>query len=293
MERWYGLRKTFLLLLLLIVELSFSQVFFSTVDDLHEIVSNYLSLSEDPIVVAYSIDPEYLGLRNARMACEVPIEGAFVHISEGLLHSKFMVLDEQTVIFGSANFNQPSLEEHINNLIVFHSREIASFFKSIYNWLVYETTPRDHLKTREGEFFLVPISNVEKVFIDTLWKARKYVFICSYAFTDEDIFATLKFLSSEGVRIYIITDKWFESSRLKSLPLETFDVLEVKEPLMHHKFLVVDGKILITGSANFTESGFHKNVEIVFKTSNKEYVESFVEEFERIWRGYFVQGVRF
>ncbi|HAA81794.1 MAG TPA: phospholipase, partial [Thermotoga naphthophila] len=31
----------------------------------------------------------------------------------------------------------------------------------------------------------------------------------------------------------------------------------------------------------------------VFKTSNREYVESFVEEFERIWRGYFVQGVRF
>jgi len=95
------------------------------------------------------------------------------------------------------------------------------------------------------------------------------------------------------VEVYIITDEWFESSRLRELPLETFHVLEVREPLMHHKFLVVDGKTLITGSANFTESGFHRNVEVMFETSNREYVESFEEEFNRIWRGYFVQGVRF
>ncbi|AIY85831.1 MULTISPECIES: phospholipase D-like domain-containing protein [unclassified Thermotoga] len=285
--------KKLLLLFLLINEIIFSQVYFSTVDDLSQLVLSHLNSASDITVVAYSIDPEYLGLKTAKMASEVPVQGAFVHVSEGLLHSKFIVLDRETVIFGSANFNRSSLEEHLNNLIVFHSREIADFFEGIYDWLVHGKRPQVRLKTEEGEFFLIPAVDVEEIVLDSLWKAKRYVLLCSYAFTDEDVFATLKFLSSQGVEVYIITDEWFESSRLRELPLGTFHVLEVKEPLMHHKFLIVDGKVLITGSANFTESGFHRNVEVVFKTSNREYVESFVEEFERIWRGYFVQGVRF
>jgi phosphatidylserine/phosphatidylglycerophosphate/cardiolipin synthase-like enzyme len=285
--------KKLLLLFLLINEIIFSRVYFSTVDDLSQLVLSHLNSASDITIVAYSIDPEYLGLKTAKMASEVPVQGAFVHVSEGLLHSKFIVLDHETVIFGSANFNRSSLEEHLNNLIVFHSKEIADFFEGIYDWLVFGKRPEVQLKTEEGEFFLIPAVDVEEIVLDSLWKAKKYVLLCSYAFTDEDVFATLKFLSSQGVEVYIITDEWFESSKLRELPLGTFHVLEVREPLMHHKFLVVDGKTLITGSANFTESGFHKNVEVVFKTSNREYVESFVEEFERIWRGYFVQGVRF
>jgi len=285
--------KKLLLLFLLINEIIFSRVYFSTVDDLSQLVLSHLNSASDITIVAYSIDPEYLGLKTAKMASEVPVQGAFVHVSEGLLHSKFIVLDCETVIFGSANFNRSSLEEHLNNLIVFHSKEIADFFEGIYDWLVHGKRPQVRLKTEEGEFFLIPAVDVEEIVLDSLWKAKRYVLLCSYAFTDEDVFATLKFLSSQGVEVYIITDEWFESSKLRELPLGTFHVLEVREPLMHHKFLVVDGKTLITGSANFTESGFHKNVEVVFKTSNREYVESFVEEFERIWRGYFVQGVRF
>jgi len=285
--------KKLLLLFLLINEIIFSRVYFSTVDDLSQLVLSHLNSASDITIVAYSIDPEYLGLKTAKMASEVPVQGAFVHVSEGLLHSKFIVLDCETVIFGSANFNRSSLEEHLNNLIVFHSKEIADFFEGIYDWLVHGKRPQVRLKTEEGEFFLIPAVDVEEIVLDSLWKAKRYVLLCSYAFTDEDVFATLKFLSSQGVEVYIITDEWFESSRLRELPLETFHVLEVREPLMHHKFLVVDGKTLITGSANFTESGFHRNVEVMFETSNREYVESFEEEFNRIWRGYFVQGVRF
>ncbi|MCD6551858.1 phospholipase D-like domain-containing protein [Thermotoga sp.] len=285
--------KRFLLPFLLLSEVLLSQVCFSTVDDLSFLVISHLKSASDVTIVAYSIDPEYLGLKSPEMVVEVPVEGAFVHISEGLLHSKFIVLDHETVIFGSANFNRSSLEEHLNNLIVFHSEEIASFFENIYDWLVFGKKPQAQLKTKEGKFFLIPVVDGEKIVLDALWKAKRYVLLCSYAFTDEDVFATLKFLSSRGVEIYIITDEWFESSRLRDFPLGTFHVLEVKEPLMHHKFLVVDGKYLITGSANFTESGFHRNVEVMFETSNREYVESFVEEFDRIWRGYFVQGVRF
>lgn len=62
--------------------------------------------------------------------------------------------------------------------------------------------------------------------------------------------------------------------------------------LMHHKFVVIDRKVVITGSANFTPSGIHGdpddsrsrgNVNHLLRFSSAELAEVFVEEFERLW----------
>jgi phosphatidylserine/phosphatidylglycerophosphate/cardiolipin synthase-like enzyme len=62
--------------------------------------------------------------------------------------------------------------------------------------------------------------------------------------------------------------------------------------LMHHKFAVVDRKVVITGSANFTPSGIHGdpddsrsrgNVNHLLRFSSGELAAVFVEEFERLW----------
>ncbi|HIP92772.1 MAG TPA: phospholipase, partial [Thermotoga sp.] len=47
------------------------------------------------------------------------------------------------------------------------------------------------------------------------------------------------------------------------------------------------------GSANLTESGLHKNVEVLFKTQERDFVKDFIEEFERLWEDGFIQGFRF
>lgn len=288
------MKTTFLLSLLLVETISLSLVHFSSTEDLSSIVKASLEGAKDVLVVAYSVDPTYLGLtEKARIATETFTSNAFVHVSPGLLHAKFMVLDGEVVIFGSANFNQKALEEDLNNLFVVRSKEIASFFEEIYEWVVLGKKPRTRLKTFLGEFFLVPFEDGEKIFVETLLRARRYVLICCYAFTDEDVFATLKYLSSKGVKVFLLLDEWLESSRIYGLPMRDFEVFVVREPLLHHKFMVVDGKELICGSANFTESGFHRNVELILRTRRKDIVKAFVEEFERLWRGYLVQGVRF
>ncbi len=62
--------------------------------------------------------------------------------------------------------------------------------------------------------------------------------------------------------------------------------------LMHHKFLVVDGHWLVTGSANFTASGLHGdpgaprtrgNVNHLLRFENRELAGIFRREFERMW----------
>ena len=62
--------------------------------------------------------------------------------------------------------------------------------------------------------------------------------------------------------------------------------------LMHHKFMVVDGKTVVTGSANFTLSGIHGdldnlatkgNVNHLLSIENERLAELFTAEFKYMW----------
>jgi len=56
-------------------------------------------------------------------------------------------------------------------------------------------------------------------------------------------------------------------------------------PKMHHKFMIVDSKYVMTGSFNFTASAEELNDEnCVFIYDSTEVVEKFEKEFERLWK---------
>ncbi|XP_025938752.1 mitochondrial cardiolipin hydrolase [Apteryx rowi] len=55
---------------------------------------------------------------------------------------------------------------------------------------------------------------------------------------------------------------------------------------MHHKFAIVDKKMLITGSLNWTTQAIQNNRENVLIVEDAEYVKPFLAEFERIWEEY-------
>lgn len=52
---------------------------------------------------------------------------------------------------------------------------------------------------------------------------------------------------------------------------------------MHHKFVIIDNNILISGSINWTRSAFFGNFENALVTNEPAIVKPFINEFERIW----------
>ena len=62
------------------------------------------------------------------------------------------------------------------------------------------------------------------------------------------------------------------------------DLLEVKLlDNLHAKLVIVDDKLLVTGSMNLTESGIHRNIEVVLRVREKDAINEAIEQFERLW----------
>lgn len=119
--------------------------------------------------------------------------------------------------------------------------------------------------------------------------ANKSLDICVFTITDNRLSDTIIDAQRRGIAVRVITDndKQFDDgsdiARLVRADVPTrFDP---DTDHMHHKFAIVDGQSLITGSYNWTR-GATRNHENVTVLSDSELIEAFSKEFERLWSSF-------
>uniref|UniRef100_A0A8C4KAS7 Mitochondrial cardiolipin hydrolase n=1 Tax=Dromaius novaehollandiae TaxID=8790 RepID=A0A8C4KAS7_DRONO len=100
----------------------------------------------------------------------------------------------------------------------------------------------------------------------------------------------VQLLHRRGVRVRVVTDAQYmalNGSQIGLLRRAGIPVRHDQENgFMHHKFAIVDKKMLITGSLNWTTQAIQNNRENVLIVDDAEYVKPFLAEFERIWEEY-------
>ena len=52
---------------------------------------------------------------------------------------------------------------------------------------------------------------------------------------------------------------------------------------MHNKFVIIDDKLLLTGSFNWSFSAVNKNWENIMITGNPDIVNPYIDNFEQLW----------
>ncbi|KAM4750183.1 mitochondrial cardiolipin hydrolase isoform 1-T1 [Anableps anableps] len=129
--------------------------------------------------------------------------------------------------------------------------------------------------------------------------------LCVFSFSNMDLSRAVLLLHKKGVTIRVISDKDYSaitgsqigvlrkagsSAFNKSLSLHMVGLelsvcvrWDVGSVHMHHKFAVVDGRLLITGSLNWTLTAVQRNMENILITEEAELVQPFIKEFHRIW----------
>ncbi|XP_034044977.1 mitochondrial cardiolipin hydrolase [Thalassophryne amazonica] len=111
--------------------------------------------------------------------------------------------------------------------------------------------------------------------------------LCIFAFSNVNLSRAVLALHSRGVTIRVLTDKEYAAisgSQIGVLRKAGICVRCDRSSVhMHHKFALVDGRRLITGSLNWTLTGVQSNMENVIVTEEPDLVQPFVREFQRLW----------
>lgn len=120
--------------------------------------------------------------------------------------------------------------------------------------------------------------------------AKKYVDVAIYSFTSKPIAKALIRAFQRGVKVRVIIDEGTSRSRYCVGPKLASAGIPVRYKkgsgggLMHNKVAVIDGKVLLTGSFNWTSSAERRNDENLLVIKGvPQVVKAYRERFEKLW----------
>ena len=135
----------------------------------------------------------------------------------------------------------------------------------------------------------VHFNSIRSEIMNELQQARTSVFVAVYWFTNHELFSKLLEKLKEGVRVELIIHNDYINNRDTGLAFQElidkgckFYFSDDNNP-MHNKFCIIDKKVLINGSYNWTYYAESKNRENIIIIKNEDHVvEAFVNEFNRL-----------
>ncbi|MEI6242997.1 MAG: phospholipase D-like domain-containing protein [Chlamydiota bacterium] len=209
---------------------------------------------------------------------------------KGFMHQKIVIIDEKLVFIGSANLTYTSLHMHDNLLLGFYCPQLAQFLQK--NTPFYPGYFSTTIENQRLEMYILPDPRKEalRAIQKEIQKGQKKITVCMFTLTHPFLVNELILAHKRGVAIQVFVD--YHSglgSSLKAVKkLQEAHVpifLHQGSQLFHHKYAVIDDKVLICGSTNWTLAAFKKNQDcflILHDLTNKQ--KSFLQKLEKTSR---------
>lgn len=218
--------------------------------------------------------------------------------SEGLMHHKFVVVDSWDVWTGSMNFTLNGAYRNNNNLLHLQSSSLAKNYRREFEEMFAEGRfgrlsrrdtpfPEVRLRSTEIEAYFSPDDDALTGILRTLDRAEEQVIVMAYTLTADPIADALIELALAGmdVRVLVEADQIRSAGNdFERLMESGVDARKDGNPYnMHHKVILVDGQIVITGSYNFTRSAEERNDENILIIKDEDLAGRYLVEFGRLW----------
>jgi len=118
--------------------------------------------------------------------------------------------------------------------------------------------------------------------------AKRSILVAAYSFTSKPIATALLSAHRRGVKVQVVADEKSNGrgySAAKFLANEGVPVrLNGNYAIFHHKFMVIDGETLETGSFNYSAAAADKNAENVLLLRHvRPIAEKYATEWQRLW----------
>jgi phosphatidylserine/phosphatidylglycerophosphate/cardiolipin synthase-like enzyme len=139
-------------------------------------------------------------------------------------------------------------------------------------------------KLQHVEAYFSPKGGCQAAIVRELMKARSEILVQAYSFTADPLTYALVEVKKQGVMVEIVLDKSNEVDRYSDLKIFLEKGLEVKidheHAIAHNKIIIIDQKVIITGSYNFTNQAEGDNAEnVVIIKGNPDLVRAYRNNF--------------
>lgn len=215
-------------------------------------------------------------------------------LRSGLMHFKFVVADGEVVWFGSMNWTKGGLFRDNNNSVFVKSREVAEVFGRQFDSLferkeftrgIAGTTKPIRVGDAEISIHFSPQAGSQAATLAELGHAKSGVRFMVFAFTDRDIGNLLTKKIRAGVAVQGVfdqcqIDRYSEYRWMTKNGAKTWQ--DGNQSLMHHKTMLVDDEVVITGSYNFTKSAEQNNNEVLAVIRSPRVAQEYRAEFDRL-----------
>lgn len=225
--------------------------------------------------------------------------------NHGLMHNKFAIVDRSIVYTGSTNATDNCAYKNNNNSVIIKSVELAEIYSSEFEEMFIHGVfgnrkeygifapfiNRYHVKV-DGiniNAYFSPDNNVEKIINSRIRKAEKSIRFMAFSFTSDLIGETMIEKFKKGITVEGIFERNGSGSEHSEYTKMLVEGIPVKKDgnwhQMHHKVIIIDEKIVITGSFNFSKNANIRNDENIIIIDSQVIAAEYIEEFRRIYNG--------
>jgi phosphatidylserine/phosphatidylglycerophosphate/cardiolipin synthase-like enzyme len=218
---------------------------------------------------------------------------------QGLMHDKFVVIDRSDVWTGSMNLTNDGAYADNNNMIRIRSEKVAEDYETEFNEMFVDdkfgpnpgaTTPypRVIIDGTPLDIYFSPDDHVQAALIDLFGNAQTSIYFLAYSFTSDPLGEAIRSRAAAGVEVSGV----MEAEQVASNVGTEYDAfraaglnvrLDGNKGLMHHKVMIIDGQIVVTGSYNFSASAEETNDENVIVIYNPDIAAEYLREFQRVY----------
>jgi len=204
-----------------------------------------------------------------------------LYTGKHLMHRKVVVIDDELVLLGSANFTKASLKMHDNLVIAIRDQELGTFLEHSDSPSIYHREPISIWKLPEAG------QEALEATCAALRSAQKTIRVAMFTFTHFKIAEELAHAKERGIDVQVALDHYTAEGSSKKIC--TFLIsrgvpvfISQGKQLLHHKWALIDGTTLLTGSTNWTQSAYKRNKDISIKLFPIDEIQRV--KIEKIWK---------
>lgn len=237
--------------------------------------------------------------RKAKWAGSVEDAGVTISWQQGssFLHSKFVIIDQRLVWMGSWNATNNDTYRNNNNLLRIHDPAIVANYSAEFERMAagrfggMKSGSSPHSPVQIGrvtiETYFSPHEPVRTHIVRLLSQAQERIEVLAFAFTDDEIGAALVERHQAGVAVRVVFERRNARGVGSEFPLLQAAGVDILHDgncyTMHHKVIIIDQRIVITGSYNFTARAESINDENTLIIYDPILAAAYSEEFARVY----------